>query len=174
MPIIQYEALESRVNHAPRTGALALLAGIIAIGSVYGLGPNKSQKNHHARRAEQGNVFTQGMTPSLDETSPKEATTTTTQPPPVITSNEAQMFATLGRIGGCESNDSPSGPINYQAQNPTSTASGGFQILDTTWNFYGGYQSAKDAPPDIQLEKAVELYAQRGTEPWVSSESCWD
>jgi hypothetical protein len=43
---------------------------------------------------------------------------------------------------------------NYTVANGTSSASGAYQFLDTTWGGYGGFKRAKDAPPKVQDEKA--------------------
>lgn len=87
---------------------------------------------------------------------------------------QPKLPLTLRRIGGCESAGSPTAKINYKAQNPISTASGGFQFLDTTWNDYRGYKRAKDAPPSTQKRRAIIEYKRNGTNPWVSSKACWD
>ena len=50
---------------------------------------------------------------------------------------------------------------NYQAKNPTSTASGAYQFLDSTWRTmsaragHSGWGSARHAPPHIQDAVAV-------------------
>lgn len=44
----------------------------------------------------------------------------------------------------------------YDAQAPGSTASGAYQFTDPTWNNYGSYRRAVDAPPDVQDAKAIE------------------
>ena len=48
---------------------------------------------------------------------------------------------------------------NIHAQNPTSSASGKWQFVDGTWNGYGGYSSAAQAPESVQDAKARELWA---------------
>jgi murein DD-endopeptidase MepM/ murein hydrolase activator NlpD len=45
---------------------------------------------------------------------------------------------------------------NYRAEAGGSTASGAYQFLDSTWNGYGGYTHAADAPPASQDAKAIE------------------
>jgi hypothetical protein len=79
----------------------------------------------------------------------------------------------LKRIGGCESSTGPNSKINYTAQNDHTTASGGFQFLDTTWDNFRGYRKAKYAPPRIQNWRAKIELKKNGTSPWVSSEHCW-
>lgn len=46
---------------------------------------------------------------------------------------------------------------DYNAYNSQYGASGAYQFLDSTWNHYKGYVSARDAPPAIQDERARSL-----------------
>jgi hypothetical protein len=45
---------------------------------------------------------------------------------------------------------------DYTAASQSSTASGAYQFVDSTWGGYGGYARALDAPPAIQDAKAAE------------------
>lgn len=76
----------------------------------------------------------------------------------------------LEAIKQCESGG------DYAAQNPTSTASGAYQFLDSTWqgmDAAAGYARAIDAPESVQDAAAIELYTEQGTTPWLASASCW-
>ncbi|YAL83375.1 transglycosylase family protein [Dermacoccaceae bacterium W4C1] len=76
----------------------------------------------------------------------------------------------LEAIKQCESGG------NYQAQNPTSSASGAYQFLTSTWQSLdasAGYATAASAPESVQDAAALELYNAAGTTPWNASASCW-
>lgn len=69
--------------------------------------------------------------------------------------------------GGCYA---PVGWIGSRAPNcprARSTASGIWQIVRGTWNRFGGYLNAADAPPEVQLQKVRLLWAGgRGCAHW--------
>ena len=73
----------------------------------------------------------------------------------------------LDEIAKCESGGNPN------AQNPNSTASGAFQIIDGTLRGLGGSGSASDYSFTEQRAFAEKLFAQRGSQPWNASQSCW-
>jgi len=59
---------------------------------------------------------------------------------------------------------------DYLAQNPTSTASGAWQFLDSSWLAYGGGQFAPRAwmaSPNEQDQVFVWAYQQSGLNPWA-------
>ncbi len=94
-----------------------------------------------------------------------------TAPPPSVPSKHQVARATnrgcrprsLGQIAQDESGG------DWTAQNPRSTASGRFQVLDSTWANYGGYAKARLAPPEVQQAQAEELYRLAGARPWDAS-----
>ena len=58
---------------------------------------------------------------------------------------------------------------NPQAVNSSSGASGKWQFMDNTWQGYGGYASAAEAPEQVQDARAVEVWAGgAGAGRWVS------
>jgi hypothetical protein len=61
-------------------------------------------------------------------------------------------------IVNCESSG------DYNAQNPTSSARGAYQMLDST---YAAYCSACDWSPRDQDVAAGRLYREQGASPWV-------
>jgi Transglycosylase-like domain len=77
------------------------------------------------------------------------------------------------RIRGCESHGRPDAPPDYKAENPSSSASGAYQILDVTWAGRYGVSHASDATPAQQEQAAAELYRRHGTADWVASAPCW-
>lgn len=61
-----------------------------------------------------------------------------------------------------------------RAQNSSSSASGLYQFIDSTWRAYGGStSSAKDASVSEQRRVAERLFAAEGYSPWNASKSCW-
>jgi len=49
---------------------------------------------------------------------------------------------------------------NYQAQAAKASASGAYQIIDQSWNNYGGYPGAYLAPPAVQDQFAYEQFVE--------------
>lgn len=66
----------------------------------------------------------------------------------------AEIDAVLATIRTLESGG------DYTARAHGSTASGAYQFTDPTWNGYGGYPSAWQAPPHVQDERAIDYVQQ--------------
>jgi len=66
----------------------------------------------------------------------------------------AQVLATIRSL----ESGKPEG--NYTVEAAGASASGAYQFVDGTWNGYGGYTHAADAPPDVQDAKAAEMVTQ--------------
>lgn len=94
---------------------------------------------------------------------PPTTTTTTTAPPPPPAPAPAPVAApSTGRCGGdlppCWVMMRESGG-NIRAQNPSSSASGKWQFISSTWAGFGGYAEAYLAPESVQDAKARQLWA---------------
>lgn len=86
------------------------------------------------------------------------------------TANALAWSDVSGILAMCESGNRPT------ASNPRSTASGTWQLLDSTWRYMGGTQysrRAKDATPAQQELVAKRLFLRAGLTPWNASRSCW-
>lgn len=83
------------------------------------------------------------------------------------------LDATLERIAVCESNNNPN------ARNPDSSASGRFQFLTGTWEYYGKQLwGASFAAKDVfsiedNTELAYYVVSINGYTDWASSKPCW-
>ena len=92
---------------------------------------------------------------------PPPTTTTTTTAPPAPAPVPAAEPST-GRCGGdlppCYVMMRESGG-NIRARNPSSSASGKWQFIRSTWAGYGGYAEAYLAPESVQDAKARALWA---------------
>lgn len=73
-------------------------------------------------------------------------------------------FVLLNKIVICESGWKP------WAKNSTSSASGLFQFLNSTWASWG---EGDVFDPYANIEAGVKLYNARGTSPWLASKNCW-
>lgn len=92
----------------------------------------------------------------------RRAETRRTTPRPV---EHHAPVASSGFPGECIARHESATSGLYTAQNPSSSASGKYQILNSSWGRYGGYVRAKDAPPAVQEAQALTLWA-RNPHAW--------
>lgn len=86
-------------------------------------------------------------------------------------------------ISACESGGTVLGQYDYAAQNPSSTASGRYQFLDSSWrNYIDAYASdlaefrgmkAREAPSWAQDRLFEATFTAEGASPWAASRACW-
>lgn len=99
---------------------------------------------------------------------PVTAPPTTAAPAPVVA---AATGACGGNLPPCCVMERESGG-NITIVNPSSGAAGKWQFMPATWNGYGGYATASDAPEAVQDAKAAELWAGgAGASHWGGG--CW-
>jgi transglycosylase-like protein len=95
------------------------------------------------------------------------------KPRPSSATTTKEWAALSARIRGCESGSGPNSAGDYKAENPSTSASGAYQIVDSTWAGRYGVEHASDATPEQQDAAAYDLYQRRGTADWAASASCW-
>jgi hypothetical protein len=170
MPMVEYAEKVRRLSLSK--GAATMLAGLALVGAGGHSAPATEAPAHPL------------TTPTMVA---QPAVVNAAETPPQIISSKPQKIShltatiqyvppILKRIGGCESGHwDPHSKIDYTAQNEHSSASGGFQITDQTWNGFKGYKHAKDAPKRIQIWKAkLLLHDSMGLLHWSESRICWD
>lgn len=94
-----------------------------------------------------------------------------------------ELGPTMCAVRACESgkrtsNNTPVlGTYDYKAENDTSTASGGWQYLDTTWGGTEGFGRALNAPPRVQDQRALRDFGRSSNSAsptWDESKDCWN
>jgi len=101
-----------------------------------------------------------------------------------VSSDQAVAVANVGadhqaRTTGTRGTCTPTGIFyaesggNWTAQNRSSTASGGYQYLDSTWAGHRGYVKARHAPPWVQWERFGQTWAGgAGRSHWAANPVC--
>jgi hypothetical protein len=93
--------------------------------------------------------------------------------PPVQPSPPIVLPTVLANIAKCESQN------KAWAKNASSTASGRFQFIKKSWNYYGYELWGSDLVNknvfdfDDNTELALYVYKRNGTRDWLASKHCW-
>ena len=132
----------------------------------------------HALEANEANRQAQVRASRARVTVSPSATSTgsPTRTEPTTTSSSTGTLgpSILTRIRGCESGTGPTSPGSYTAENRTSSASGAYQFLGSTWATVTGLAPPASAySSSVQDQAARTLYESSGTAPWASSRGCW-
>lgn len=95
--------------------------------------------------------------------------------PAVSSGSGGGLPAVLWAIARCEGYPSY---VYRDHGHSTSTASGKFGFLDSTWRAWrppaaAQYARAYQAPEHLQDQAAINLYNASGTSPWNASRHCW-
>lgn len=115
-----------------------------------------------------GFVVPDMVTPSAPTESRSVPSSSSSAEAPPSQGSGSGTNAIPAHIIACESGGS------YTAQNPTSSASGKYQMIDSTFQgteagSASGYRSAKDAPPAVQDAAAAEVWnGGRGAGNWAA------
>ena len=87
---------------------------------------------------------------------------------------EYELPAILKHIALCESGN------KANAKNPTSSASGRFQFIKSSWNYYGKQLWGSELKNknvfdwEDSTELALYVYKMNGTRDWNASMHCWN
>lgn len=114
-----------------------------------------------------------GPTTTVTVTLPHATTTTTLVLPERADDHLSDAEWWAGQPGACGRTLPPCWVMiresggNIHAVNPTSGAAGKWQVIPSTWQGYGGYRSAADAPESVQDAFAERLWnGGRGCAHW--------
>jgi hypothetical protein len=153
--------------------ALSLLAASLTTG--YALGQVNVEPHTAIVRNDRISVVERTMPPvtvtatvRVTQRASRSLESTRSAAPKAVSGGNAALTPLQLRIRWCESRD------DYRAQNPTSSASGAWQFLDSTWHSVTGLGgSARDYSRAQQDAAFLDLYASAGTRPWDASRGCW-
>lgn len=133
-------------------GRIVLVLSLVAVAGCGGSG--KEMTSIASRRlATTSTTTTITIPPTTTTTTNSTSTTTTTTTIPKVVYSSGQCD---GDLPPCwimmrESRG------QIKAKNPDSSASGKWQMLDSTWDKFGGYLHASDAPEWVQDAKAKTM-----------------